>query len=70
MYAGTEVVDMVKANTAAEPLQDFGQLIEGSAFQAGFDEAPFLGSFPIYTLKLMLDIKEPYSGCGSHPDYR
>ena len=69
-YAGTEVVNMVKSNAAAEPLKDSGKLIERTAFQAGFNKIPFLGPFPIHTFKLMLDIKEPDSDCGSDPDHR
>lgn len=39
-YARTEVMDVVEADAAGEPLQDFGQTVERGAVHRGGDEIP------------------------------
>jgi len=56
---------MVKADAARKPLQELGEFIKGTAFQASLNKIPVLGSFSIDPFKLMLDVKQPYTyRCG------
>src|SRR5215210_1293876 len=52
-----EVMDMMKTDIPGEPLQDFGELIERTAIQAGVEELPIWVAFPISWVKVMLNIE-------------
>ena len=69
-YSGAEVVDVMESDAARKPLHDLWQFIKRTAFQTCFDEVPILGSLPVNSLKLMLDIKHPYTDRGCDPDHR
>ena len=58
---GVEVVDMVEADVAAEPLKHFGELEEGRAFQGRVLVIPIGVTTPVGFLKLVLDIEEEYT---------
>src|SRR5688572_16959725 len=57
--ARTEVVNMMVADVAREPLEDARQFIERTALQCGSGEIPVLPALPIDTIELMLNIEQP-----------
>lgn len=58
-YARAEVMDVVEADVAGEPLQNFRQFVERASFEGGFREIPVLGAFPVDVFELMLDVEKP-----------
>ena len=60
--ARAEVVDVVEANIAGEPLKDARQFVERAALKRGGCVVPLIGAFPIDALILMLNVEHP------HPD--
>ena len=61
----SQVMNVMKPYAAGEPLQDLGQLVEGTAFQRRCHVIPVLAALPVNTFKLVLDVKEPHtSGAG------
>ena len=57
--ARAEVVDMMEADVAGEPLENFRQFIKRAAAQCGSHIIPLALSFPINPLELVLNVKEP-----------
>src|SRR5687767_1024804 len=64
--ARTQMVDVVKANVAREPLENFRQLVERTAFECRSCVVPILPAFPIDVLELMLHVEQPHSRRASH----
>ena len=54
-----QVVDVVKTDVAAEPLQNERQFIEGTSLQSRLHKFPAFVVVPIGRVKIMLDVKEP-----------
>ncbi len=59
--AGAEMVDVVKADVAREPLEDFRELVERTAFEGRLRVVPILAALPVNAFELMLYVKEPYA---------
>lgn len=55
----TNVMNVMQANIAGEPLEDFGQFEIRAAFQCYFHRIPRSVTRPIRALKLMLNIEQP-----------
>src|SRR2546423_606046 len=60
--ARAQMVNVMKANVAREPLEHFRQFVERAAMQRRGRIVPVPAAFPIDILELMLHIKQPYSG--------
>ena len=58
--ARAEMVNVMKANVAGEPLQQFGKFVKRAAIQRGRGVIPILAAFPVNSLELMLNIKQPH----------
>jgi hypothetical protein len=43
-------------------LQHPGKFVEGTALQRGRGVIPFVATFPVHSVELMLDIEEPEAG--------
>ena len=54
-----EMMDVVKADVAREPLQYLRQFVERTALQRRSRVVPFIAAFPVHSLELMLDIEQP-----------
>lgn len=67
--AGSQVVDVMVADVAGEPLQEFGQLVIRTALHGGADEVPLLIWFPVGVLELMLDIEKPDAYAGRDEEH-
>ena len=67
--ARAQVVDVVEADVAREPLQDFGQLVVGAAPQRRRREIPLIAAFPMHLLELVLHIKHPDAGPARDRDH-
>jgi len=64
-----EVVDVVKADVAGKPLEDFRQFIERAALERGSAVIPISAAFPVDVFELVLDVKQPNaSGSGDGND--
>lgn len=61
---GAEMVDVVKADIAREPLEYLRQLVVGTALQRGERILPVGMVLPIGVLKLVLDVEHPHAGRG------
>src|SRR5450755_1223998 len=59
--ARTQVMNMMKANIAGKPLQDFRELIEGTALKRRAGVVPLLDPRTVRTLKLVLHVEEPHA---------
>src|SRR5436190_7366000 len=69
--AGTQMMDVMEADVAREPLENFRKLVEGTALQCRCRVIPVFTAFPINAFELMLHIKEPYAqAAGHHQDDR
>jgi hypothetical protein len=64
--ARTQVMNMVKANVAREPLQNFRQFVERTALEGRRGEVPFARAFPVGVFKLVLDIEHPDADGAAH----
>src|SRR6266508_1974235 len=60
--ARTQMMNVMKPDVAGEPLQDLGQFVERTALQRRRGVIPFLGAFPVNSLELVLNIKQPHAG--------
>ena len=56
---GTQMMDVMKADIPAEPLEDEWQLIEGTALKSCFCEFPAIIVVPIGGVKVMLNVEKP-----------
>src|SRR5690349_18129970 len=56
---GAQVMDMMKADIPAEPLQNERQFIEGTALQPCLYKFPALVVVPVGWVKVVLDVEEP-----------
>lgn len=54
-----QMMDVVKADVSAEPLQDQGQLVKGTTLQPGLHKIPAFVMIPVGRVKIMLYIKKP-----------
>lgn len=66
----TEMVEMVKADIAGKPLEDFRQIIIGAAEHGGTVEIPILTVIPSGIIELMLDKEHPAANPGRDADHR
>ena len=64
------MVDMMKTDAPAEPLQDLRQLIKGTSLQGLGHVIPILVTFPVHAFELMLHIEHPHPGAGRDHDDR
>ena len=60
-YAWAEMMDVMEADISREPLQQFGEFIEGTAVHACIEEFPIRMTFPIRRVKIVLDVEQPNS---------
>jgi len=56
--ARTQVMNMMKADIAGKPLQDFRELIEGTAVKRGARIVPILSPRPVCAFELVLHVEE------------
>lgn len=68
--AAVEMMDVVQADIAGEPLENFGQAIVAAALETGMDAVPFFMTLPVVRVKLMLNIKHPDADCRGKDDDR
>ena len=66
--AGTQVMNMMKADIAGKPLEHLRQLVKGTAAQRSHAVIPFVAALPMDFFELVLDIKQPHSGGTGHHD--
>src|SRR5688500_11417006 len=59
--ARAQVVDVMKADVARQPLQHLRQLVVGAAAQCGRRVVPVVAAFPINAIELMLHVEQPES---------
>src|SRR5579863_9658424 len=57
--ARTQVMNMMEADIAGEPLQEFGQFVKRAALERRRGVIPILGARPVSALELVLHIEEP-----------
>ncbi len=57
----TEMVDVVEADVAGEPLQDAGKLVEGAALHGCVGVVPGFIALPVGPFELVLHVEEPES---------
>ena len=57
--AAVQVVDVVVADAAGEPLQDLGEPVERCAVHGGGGEVPRRAALPIDAFVLVLNVEEP-----------
>ena len=60
-YLRAEVMNVMEANVACEPLQNFGKFIKGATVHTGVEETPILVAFPIGRLKVVLHVEQPHA---------
>lgn len=58
---GAEMVDMVKADISTEPLHNFWQFEERSAFDRSLEIIPFWFAAPVSVLELVLNVKQVHA---------
>lgn len=58
-YPGTQVVDVVKADVARQPLKQLGQAVIGTTLNGGKQVVPLVFPGFVVFLVLMLDVEEP-----------
>lgn len=56
-----EVMDVMEADVAREPLQHFRQFVERTACHARLEEIPVLVALPIGRVEIMLDVEQPHA---------
>src|SRR6185503_4786429 len=59
-------MDMMETDIACEPLQHFGKFIEGTAIHARVKETPFLVTFPVGWVEVMLYVEQPDARTTGH----
>ena len=64
--ARAQVVDVVEADVAREPLQHLRQLVERTALERGRDVVPVARPFPVHAIELVLHVEEPDAGGAGH----
>jgi hypothetical protein len=62
------MVNMVKTDVAAKPLQYFGEFIERTPPQCRIIEIPIFVACPIHSFVLMLDVEEPDTKHAGNPN--
>jgi len=67
---GAQVMDMMKSDVPAEPLQDERQFVEGTALQSRFCEFPTIIVIPIGGVKVVLNVEKPNPDRGTDHDNR
>lgn len=65
-----QMVNVVEADVAREPLQKFRQFVERTSLHRSADEAPFVIGFPIGMLELMLNVEKPNSRARRDVEHR
>jgi len=63
-----QVMDVMKADVAGKPLQDFWQLVEGASLERSRAVIPIGAAFPMNVFELVLDVKEPHARRASNAD--
>ncbi len=63
--AGVEVVDVVEADVAAEPVQQGRQAVERAAAQPGGVKIPVVVAGPVDAFKIVLDVEQPHARRGA-----
>src|SRR3546814_7151960 len=63
--ACAEMVDLVVADVAGEPLQDLRQLVKRAALQRCRRVIPVFVARPVHVLELMLHVEQPDAGTGT-----
>jgi len=66
-YSRAEMVDVMKADVAAEPPEDFRKPIERTSLEGRIEEAPLMMSRPIDSPVLMLNVEKPKAGSAGNP---
>lgn len=61
-YLAADVMDVVEANMARQPVQHRRQIVEGAALQRCYMEIPIRAGRPIGVLELVLNVKQPQAG--------
>src|SRR5690242_13768407 len=60
--ARAEMMNVMKSDIAGEPLQHFRQLIKRTPLEGCSAVIPILGSLPVSSLELMLNVEQPDAG--------
>ena len=64
-----QVMNVMIADVAGEPLQDFRQAVKGTALHGRQQVAPFVIGFPIGVLELVLNVKYPDARASGKPHH-
>ena len=65
-YPRAQMVNVMKANIAGEPLENLWQFIERTTLQRRGRIVPFAGPLPIDALELMLHVEQPHTRRTGH----
>src|ERR1043165_5094981 len=63
-----QVMDVMKADVAGEPLQDFRQFVEGASLERSRAVIPIGAAVPMKVFEWVLDVKEPHARRAGHAD--
>ena len=64
------MMNVMKADVAAEPSQYSGEIVKGTPFESRLKKIPLLVTDPINSFELMLDVEEPHAEGPSQPKRR